>query len=234
MYTDLHILTHTCDVMVSFPHVSMCSSCVEWLHVLVGWYFIRLFLSRAISPSLTHTHTHTGVVSLSRHLSSLSHELCSSYYLVFLVCFPIKLLSLYPFVLSLVTALTSVTTWQWSEAKKPWIRLLISTPPEVFPSHLFPSVLLAVEKRLQLEMETPVKSPANAYTASTETLKTNHTKYWLLASQFKTFWIYNTTVQLQQTWREADWSPARACCKCDDIWIDLDVLAVFTHAVWFL
>lgn len=55
--------------------------------------------------SHTNTYTHTGVMSLSLHLSPLSHELCTSYYLVF-VYFPRKLLSLSPFVPSLVTVLT--------------------------------------------------------------------------------------------------------------------------------
>lgn len=68
MYTNWHtcILAHTCDVMVSFPQVSVCSSCAEWLHALVGWYFIPLFLSQSISL------THTGITSLPAPLLTLS------------------------------------------------------------------------------------------------------------------------------------------------------------------
>ncbi len=149
MYTNLYILTHTCDVMVSFPHVSMCSYCVEWLHVLVGWYFIPLFLSQSISLSHsltharahTHTHTHRCHVSLSAPLLALSwimHFILPSFSCLF------------PFVLTLVTALTLVTTWQLSEWKKTWINRTnrVTCPdssflhtPHVFPFHLFPSNL---------------------------------------------------------------------------------------------
>lgn len=48
-----HKLLNTRDVMVSCPHVSVSSSCAEWLHPFAGWYFIP---SVSLNLSLFHTH----------------------------------------------------------------------------------------------------------------------------------------------------------------------------------
>lgn len=72
LYT--HPCWHACDAMGSFLRISVCSSCVEWAHVVVGWYFILCFCltHTRIVHTCACTHAHRGVMSLSARLPALS------------------------------------------------------------------------------------------------------------------------------------------------------------------
>lgn len=121
--------------MVPCPHVSVSSSCAEWLHPLVGWYFIptvslNLSLFHTHTQPYTHARTHTGITSLSAPLvtsSLIMHFILPGF---FLVCLPRKLLCLFLFSPALVTVLTYVTTWQHKAIK------LGNKSPERNPPHV--------------------------------------------------------------------------------------------------
>lgn len=117
-------LPNTCDVMVSCLHVSVSSSCAEWLHPLAGWYFIPTV---SLNLSLFHTHDiHTQPCRRARtqryHISfsTSRHPLINN---AFHITKFFLSASLESFCLcsssspALVTVLTYVTTWQHKAIK---------------------------------------------------------------------------------------------------------------------
>lgn len=121
VYSDstytVHTHTDTPVMQWVLSFTLVCSSCVEWAHVVVGWYFI-LCLSRTHASYIrAHVHMHTEVSCLSLSTSPRSFIKHAAPVTSFFFSFPRKPLSPFPVVLGVLTALTSLTPWHRKTVK---------------------------------------------------------------------------------------------------------------------